>query len=238
MASRFKNLFTDDTLRFLRALKRNNDREWFKARRERYERDVREPMVALVEQLAVDFQTFAPDIVASPRLSIFRIYRDTRFSGDKSPLKTHVSASFRWRGLPKGEGAGLYVEINPGWVWMGGGCYAPDAPQLLRIREHISSTFPAIERIVRAPAFKRAVGILDGERLTRVPRGFSKEDPAAEYLKFRQFIAGCEHPPEFATSARFYPALVNTCKAIMPLVRFLNQPFTGALRPAATRQYR
>jgi uncharacterized protein (TIGR02453 family) len=225
MASRFTTPFTDNTLRFLRALKRNNDREWFKARKDLYERDVRGPMAALIEQLAVDFRTFAPELVASPRLSMFRIYRDTRFSEDKSPLKTHVAAAFPRRGLPKGEGAGLYVEVTPGWVWMGGGCYAPDAPHLLRMREHISATFPAIERIVRASAFKRTVGTLDGERLTRVPRGFAKDDPAAEYLKFRHFIAGCEYPAELATSARFYPTLVGTFKAVMPLVRFLNEAF-------------
>jgi uncharacterized protein (TIGR02453 family) len=224
----FRNPFTTGTLRFLRALKRHNDREWFKARRERYERDVRGPMVALIEQLAVDFRTFAPEMVASPRLSLYRIYRDTRFSDDKAPLKTQIAASFRRRGLEKGEGAGLYVEINPGWVWMGGGFYAPEPPQLLKMREHISGSYPAIDRVVRAPAFKRAVGMLDGERLTRVPRGFSKEDPAAEYLKFRHFLAGCEYPPEFATSARFYPTLVSTYKAIMPLIRFLNEPFVGA----------
>ena len=228
MPRRFQTPFTTDTLRFLRSLKRHNDREWFKARRDRYERDVRGPMVALIEQLAIDFRTFAPEIVASPRLSLYRIYRDTRFSEDKSPLKTQIAASFPWRALPKGEGAGLYVEINPGWVWMGGGFYAPEAPHLLRMREHISASYPAIERVVRASAFTRAVGMLDGERLTRVPRGFAKEDPAAEYLKFRHFLAGCEYPPEFATSARFYPTLVTTYKAIMPLVRFLNEPFLGA----------
>ena len=227
MASRFKTPFTDTTLSFLRALKRNNDREWFKARSGRFEHDVRGPMAALVEQLALDFRTFAPELVASPRVSIFRMYRDTRFSEDKSPLKTHIAAVFPWRGMPKGEGVGLYVEVTPGWVWMGGGCHTPAAPHLLRIREHVSSTFPAIERIVRAPAFKRAVGTLDGRRLTRVPRGFAKEDPAADYLKFRDFIAGCEYPPEFATSARFYPALVRTFKAVMPLVRFLNAASVG-----------
>jgi uncharacterized protein (TIGR02453 family) len=228
----FSSPFTPSTLRFLRALKRNNDRDWFKARREQYERDVKGPMVALIEQLAADFRTFAPEIVASPRLSLFRIYRDTRFSEDKSPLKTHVAASFRWRGFGKGEGAGLYVEIAPAWVWMGGGVYAPDPLQLHRIREHISASFPRIEAVVRASAFKRAVGKLEGERLTRVPRGFAKEDPAAEYLKFRHFLAACEYPAEFATSAKFYPTLVTTYKAIMPLIRFLNEPLLGVLKGA------
>src|SRR4051812_6934994 len=190
--------FTPETLRFLRALKRNNDREWFRARRDRHESVVRAPMIALIERLAVDFRRFAPEIVASPKTSLYRIYRDTRFSEDKSPLKTHISASFRWRELPKGRAAGLYLEINPGWVWMGGGFYAPEPADLVRIREHLSSTYPEIQALVRKPAFRTAVGSLDGEKLTRIPRGFAKDDPSAEYLKFKHYLAGREFPPEFA----------------------------------------
>ena len=226
------DVFSPAALRFLRSLKRNNDREWFAARREIYERDVRAPMIALIERLAEDFRRFAPEMVASPKLSLYRIYRDTRFSEDKSPLKTQIAASFRWRGAEKGRAAGLYVEVNPGWVWMGGGFYAPEPGDLVRIRDHIASTFPEIRRITRAAAFRRAVGELDGERLTRVPRGFSKDDPAAEYLKFRYFLAGREFPPAFATSRQFYPTLLDTYRAVMPLVRFLNAPLwpgrTGA----------
>jgi len=180
--------------------------------------------IAVIERLALDFHRFAPEMVASPKLSLYRIYRDTRFSDDKSPLKTHISASFRRRGLPKGGGAGLYLEVNPGWVWMGGGFYSPEATHLVRIREHIAGTYPAIRRIGRARAFVRTVGILDGDRLTRVPRGFAKEHPAAEYLRYKNFLAGREFPPAFATSTKFYPTLVETFRAIMPLVRFLNEP--------------
>ena len=215
-------MFTPETLKFLRALKRNNDREWFKARKGKYEEHVRGPMIAVIERLARDFQAFAPEIVASPKTSLYRIYRDTRFSDNKTPLKTQVSASFRWKGLAKGEGAGLYLEVHPRWVWMGGGFWAPPAPQLVRIREHIADTFPEIERLSRSRRFASVFGILDGEKLTRVPRGYPKDHPAAEYLKFKQFLAGREFPPEFATSAGFYPALIQTYKAAMPLVRFLN----------------
>jgi uncharacterized protein (TIGR02453 family) len=225
------SVFTPATLKFLRSLKRNNNREWFAARRDVYERDVRAPMIALIERLAVDFRRFAPEIVASPKQSLYRIYRDTRFSEDKSPLKTQIAASFRWRGAEKGRAAGLYLEVNPGWVWMGGGFYAPEPADLVRIREHIASTYPEIRRITRAAAFRRTVGELDGERLTRVPRGFAKDDGAAEYLKFRYFLAGREFPPEFATSAKFHATLLDTYKAIMPLVRFLNEP----LWPEKTR---
>ena len=217
-------MFTPETLKFLRALTRNNDREWFKARKDKYEEHVRAPMIAVIERLAVDFQKFAPEILASPKTSLYRIYRDTRFSENKTPLKTQVSASFRWKGLPKGEGAGLYLEVHPKWVWMGGGFWAPPAPQLVRIREHVAETFPEIERLSRSKTFKSMFGSLDGEKLTRVPRGYPKDHPAAEYLKFKQFLAGREFPPEFATSADFYPALVQTYKAAMPLIRFLNEP--------------
>jgi uncharacterized protein (TIGR02453 family) len=215
--------FSPESLRFLRALKRNNDREWFRTRRDDYDRVVRGPMIAVIEQLALDFRRFAPEMMASPTISLYRVYRDTRFSADKSPLKTHVAASFRWRGLPKGAGAGLYLEVNPRWVWMGGGFYSPGPQQLVRIRTHISDTYPEIHRLVRTAAFKRVLGTLDGDRLTRLPRGYAPDDPAAQYLKYKHFLAGREFPPAFATTSAFYPALVETFKAAMPLLRFLNE---------------
>ena len=220
-------MITLETLKFLRALKRNNDREWFRARKDQYEQHVRGPMIAVIERLAIDFKRFAPEIEASPKTSLYRIYRDTRFSEDKTPLKIQVSASFRWKGIPRGESAGLYLEVHPQWVWMGGGFWAPPAPQLVRIREHIADTFPEIQRLTRAGRFRKVLGTLDGETLARVPRGYAADHPAAEYLKFKQFLAGREFPPEFATSAAFYPALVETYKAIMPLIRFLNEPLAA-----------
>jgi uncharacterized protein (TIGR02453 family) len=219
--------FSVETLRFLRALKRNNDRDWFQARRERYDRFVRAPMVDVIEQLDRDFRRFAPELIATPRLSLYRIYRDTRFSDNKAPLKTNIAASFPWRGLPKHEGAGLYLEVGPGWVWAGGGMWAPQPPQLHRVREHIANTYPEIQRIAHAAPFRRAVGSLEGERLTRVPRGFAKDDPASDFLKHRRFVAGREFPADLATSRSFYPTVLRTFKAILPLVRFLNEPMIG-----------
>ena len=101
--------FQPRALSFLRALKRNNDREWFKARKDRYDEVLRTPMIALIERLAVDFRTFAPELVAAPKASLYRIYRDTRFSDNKAPLKTHVAAVFPCRGLARHQGAGLYL---------------------------------------------------------------------------------------------------------------------------------
>ena len=216
--------FTTDTLRFLRALKRNNDRDWFKSRKADYERHVRTPMIAVIEQLAKDFRRVAPELVASPKASLYRIYRDTRFSEDKTPLKTHAAAVFPWKGLARHEGAGLYFEVAPGWVWIGGGMYAPQSPELIRIREHIADTWPEIHTIVRRPSFRRQIGEIGGDRLSRTPRGYAQDHPASEYLKHRQFIAGKQFPASFAYSAEFYPTLLSTFRAMMPLVRFLNEP--------------
>ena len=228
--------FTRKTLAFLRALKRNNDREWFRARKPEYEQHVRGPMIELLARLSADFPRFAPELVSEPRVSLYRIYRDTRFSEDKTPLKTHVSAHFPSRRFPRGEGSGLYLEVAPAWVWMGGGLYMPSSSDLRLIREHIASNHRTLHRIVTGAAFRRAVGQLEGERLSRVPRGYLKEHPAAEYLRYRQFLAGCEHEAEFATSPRFYPKLLSVFEAIVPLIRFLNEPLIkGAERRSLTQ---
>jgi uncharacterized protein (TIGR02453 family) len=216
--------FTPKTLSFLRSLKRNNDREWFRARKDQYDAHVKAPMVSLIEQLARDFQAFAPELVATPKC-IYRIYRDTRFSDDKTPLKTQIAASFRWRGLDRHQGAGLYIEVAPQWVWVGGGMYAPETAQLAAVREHIAAHYRQLEAIVESPGFRRAVGRLEGERLQRVPRGYDKSHPAAEYLRHRQFLAGKEYPATFACSPKFYSGVLGVYRQVAPLVRFLNEPF-------------
>jgi uncharacterized protein (TIGR02453 family) len=211
-------------LTFLRALKRHNDRDWFRARKDQYEQAIRTPMAQIVERLAADFRAFAPDLVAAPKVSLLRIYRDTRFSENKAPFKTQVAAVFPCRGLPKHQGAGLYFEVTPAWVWAGGGLYAPDTSQLQAVREHVAVNWQRLRAIVESPGFRRRFGQLEGERLQRVPRGFPRDHAAAEYLKHRQFIAGREFPASFACSPRFYAGLVDLFKTLAPLTRFLNEP--------------
>ena len=220
--------FTSKSVAFLRSLKRNNNREWFLSRKDQYDTHVRGPMIAVVERLADDFRTFAPELIASPKQSLFRIYRDTRFSEDKKPLKTHAAAVFRTRHLPKPQGAGLYFEIAGGWVWIGGGMWRPEPPELVRLREHIADTWPEIRDITRAAAFRKRFQELSGDTMSRVPRGYAAAHPAAAFLKFRQFYGGAEFPASLAYSNEFYPTLVATFKALMPLVRFLNEPLVEA----------
>lgn len=223
------NPFTAKTVSFLRALARHNDRDWFHARRDEYERDVRGPMLAVVGQLAEDFASFAPEMVADPKISLFRQWRDTRFSENKAPLKTNVAAVFPHRVLGWMSGAGLYFEIAPKWVWIGGGIYAPDTSQLQAVREHVAAHHRQLHALTSSPAFKK-IGGLRGEQLARVPRGFAKDHPAAGYLRHRQFLGFREEAAEFATRPDFYKQLVSTFRALLPLCRFLNAPIVAMRR--------
>jgi uncharacterized protein (TIGR02453 family) len=219
-----------ESIAFLRALKRNNRREWFQPRKEQFDAQVRAPMLAIVERLARDLHAIAPEIVVDPKTAIYRIYRDTRFSENKTPYKTHIAAVFPWRGLAKHEGAGLYFHVSPDDVWMGGGMYAPQTQQLQAVREHIAANGRRLRALVESPGFRRHVGRLEGEQLQRVPRGFPKDHPAAEYLRHRQFLAGRELPPASACGPKFYATLLTVFRHVAPLARFLNEPLTHGPR--------
>jgi uncharacterized protein (TIGR02453 family) len=216
-------VFTPKTLSFLRLLTRNNDRGWFHANRAEYDTHVHAPMRSVVERLAGEFPKFAPELTADPKISLFRPWRDTRFSEDKTPLKTHVAATFPYRSLGRMNGEGLYFEVAPKWVWIGGGLYSPDTAQLAALREHIAHNHHQLTSIVTSTGFKR-LGGLQGDRLTRVPRGFAKDHPAAHYLQFKQFMGFREEPASFATRPGFYRELLATFRQLTPLVRFLNEP--------------
>jgi len=218
---------TPKTLSFLRSLKRNNNREWFHARKDQFELHCRTPMIEIVERLAVDMRAFAPELIADPKVSLFRQFRDTRFSNDKTPLKTNIAATFPNRTLGRMNGAGLYFEVAPGYVWIGGGCYAPDTSQLQLIREHILDHHRRLDSIVNSPAFKK-LGGLRGDQFARVPRGFDKNHRAVPYLMHKQFMGFREEPAAFATSKDFYKNLLGTFKTLAPLVRFLNEPLIAA----------
>lgn len=219
--------FTPKTLSFLRALKKNNEREWFHSHRDQYEAHCRGPMIAIVEQLAKDFKSFAPEMLADPKVSLFRQFRDTRFSEDKTPLKTNIAAVFPNRKLGRMNGAGLYFEVAPGWVWIGGGLWAPDTSQLQLVREHIVKHHKQFDAIVKSPGFKK-LGGLKGDTMSRVPRGFPKDHKAAAYLQRKQFLGFREEPAALATSKDFYKQLVWTFKTLTPLMRFLNEPLIAA----------
>jgi uncharacterized protein (TIGR02453 family) len=219
--------FTPRTLAFLRGLKRHNDREWFAEHREAYERDVKAPMVQLVERLAVDLRPIAPELLASPRGSLYRIHRDTRFSADKSPFKTQIAAVFPHRDLPRHQGAGLYLEIGPAGVMVAGGIYMPQPPELHALRQFLVENFGRFRALVESPRFRRAAGPVRGDSLKRVPRGFPPDHPAAEYLKLRQFLFGRDFPTAFAVEPGFYRRVLTLFEHMAPVVRLLNLPLVA-----------
>ncbi len=221
--------FTPRTLTFLRGLKRNNDRAWFAKHRDAYERDVRQPMIALVERLARDLRAFAPDLVASPRASLYRIYRDTRFSSNKLPFKTQAGAIFPHRELPRHQGASLYLEIGPDGAMIVGGVYMPEPPDLHALREYMAPNYGRFRTLVESLTFKRTVGAVYGDSLKRVPRGYAPNHPAAEYLKLKQFIFGKDYPAAFAVSPAFYGTVVRQFERMAPVIAFLNEPLVAAL---------
>ncbi|MGE5815025.1 MAG: DUF2461 domain-containing protein [Acidobacteriota bacterium] len=224
--------FPPGATRFLRSLKRHNNREWFRSRRAQFDELVDAPMNAVIEQLAHDLRTFLPDVIASPRVSRYRLYRDTRFSDNKTPLKTHVGAVFPSRHLPRHEGPGLYFEIAGGWVYAGGGIYMPQPETVQLLREHIATHYGRLARIISRRLFRSLFGELQGDKLTRMPRGFPADHPAGDLLKYRQMLVGREWPASFASSPRFYSELLRTFRTAAPLIRFLNEPIArGSERP-------
>lgn len=224
--------FTDRTLRFLRALTRNNRREWFHERRAAYDADVHGPMVAVIEHLAADLPRVAPEFVATPKVSMFRPWRDTRFSADKKPLKTNVAAVFPHRSLGRMQGASLYFEVAPDYVWIGGGLYAPDSAMLHAVRTHIAADHRRLVRLTSTAAFKKICGAMKGAQSTRIPRGFDADHPAADLLRHKQYLAFREEPATFAARPDFYRQLLSTFAAMAPFVAFLNEPIVAARQRA------
>jgi len=227
--------FPPEGLAFLRQLRRNNNRDWFQAHKDAYENTVKAPMAELVLAIGEAFRRFAPEMVADPKVSLYRIYRDTRFSRDKSPYKTQTAAVFPVRGLPKNSGPGLYFHISPEEVLIGGGIYMPE-PELLRaVRQHIAAHPRKFASIVEGPGFRKAFGELEGEQLRSVPKGFVSDHTAARYLRYKQFLFGEEHPASLATTPRLLPAILKCFKNGMPLIRFLSEP-ASRLASATARQ--
>lgn len=233
--------FSADTLRFFRGLKRRNERPWFDAHRDEYEAHVRAPMRELVEEMDVRLARFAPEIVGDPKHSIFRIYRDIRFSKDKSPYKTHVAAWFYHRDATRKVGAdgedgsaGFYVQVSPGDSFSGGGIWMPARSVLNKIRDAIADDPQGFARVAGAPVLKRRFGGLDAEEvLKRMPRGFLEDHPAARWLKFRSFTAGRLLRDAEATGPGLAARLESDFRAMLALVRWLNAAL--GLRAAARR---
>ena len=216
--------FPGDGIDFMKRLKRNNNRPWFEKHKEEYEAFVKLPMQSLIVALQPHFERFAPEFDAHPKKSLFRIYRDVRFSKDKTPYKTHVAAHFVLRGKPKGvEGSGYYLHIEPGEVFIGGGIYMPDGDQLKKIRKATAGQPERFLSILQQRQFKKTFKRLQGEKLQRVPQGYEPDHPMAEWLKYKQFFVWVEWAEARSLKEKFAGDVAEVFEAATPLVRFLNE---------------
>lgn len=221
--------FPSTAFTFLRGLARNNRKDWFEARRDTYENDVRAPMRALVDELDAVLGRIAPEFRGDPRKSMFRIHRDIRFSNDKSPYKTHAACwlfhadAGHGVGQEAHGGAGFYVHVEPGECMIGGGLWMPPKPALDRIRDRLAEDPKSFERIMKGPALKRRFGSLSAEHvLTRVPRGYDPEHPAAAWLRYKSFTVGRSLPDSAVQSRALLKTVRTGIEAMLPFVRWLN----------------
>jgi uncharacterized protein (TIGR02453 family) len=222
--------FSREGIDFFRGLARHNDREWFLPRKPIFEERLRQPMQELVGAVNVAMRRFAPEYVTDPDKAIYRFYRDTRFSPDKTPYKDHIAASLTRRGMARHQGAGYYFQVSHKEVGIGGGVYMPPPESLLAIRRHIETHYQEFERILRSRTLRRLFGEMWGEQLARVPKGFCSTHPAAGLLRYKQFLYWAELPAEIATTPSLFREIVARFRAIAPFMEFLNAPLVAARR--------
>ena len=227
--------FPNEAITFFRGLARNNHREWFLPRKPLFEEKVKGPMWQLVEALNTAMKEFAPEYTTDPAKAIYRFYRDTRFSKDKSPYKDHIAASFSRRGTGCEGAAGYYVSVSHKNVGVGGGVYMPMPATLLAIRNHIAEHADEFRRVCAARSLKTLYGEMQGQQLSRVPKGFAKDHPAEDLLRYKQFLYFTELPVEMATTPQLFPEVRKRFRAIAPFLEFLNAPLLGARRKPEDR---
>jgi uncharacterized protein (TIGR02453 family) len=223
--------FRPAALTFLRALTRNNKREWFEANRERYDSEVKRPLQILVEEVDARLGDIAPEMIGNPKKSVFRIYRDVRFSKDKSPYKTNAAAWFYHRDaghavgtMAAHGGAGFYFQIAPKECQVAGGIWMPPTAALKTLRDAIANDAGELESVLGQAKFKRTFGTLSDEAvLKRTPRGFDPEHPAAALLRYKSFTVGRPLTDEEVLSPRLPDIVAKHYATMLPLVRWLNR---------------
>lgn len=224
------NGFDPKALAFFRKLAKNNDREWFKAHKSEYDTCLRDPMLALLANLNTRFARFAPDHITEPKKAIYRIYRDTRFSKSKIPLKTNISAMFGHRLLPKNYCAGFYFHVAATDCAVGVGYYMPEPEQLKAIRTAIVDNPKPFEKIVNDRKLIARMGKLAGEKLQRVPKGFDPDNPASEYAKMKQFHFFRQFDPKLALSKKLADDVAKCFEACAPFTAYLNNIILSTMR--------
>ena len=218
-------------LTFLRNLARHNDREWFTPRKAIYEAELKEPMLAIVRKITEAMIDFAPNHVRPAEKSVFRIYRDTRFSADKRPYKTHVAAWWLHNGLEKTSGAGYYFHIGAKEVVIAAGSYMPDKDQLAAIRHWLLDHHQEFRKLLQNAAVRRTFKEFEGNALTRPPKGLPPDHPALDLIRCRQWGLSATLPAEEALKPTIAATVIRHFKIAAPVVDALNTPIAAAQAP-------
>jgi uncharacterized protein (TIGR02453 family) len=216
---------------FLRNLARHNDREWFTPRKAVFEAELKEPMLAIVRKVTDAMTDFAPNHVRPAEKSLFRIYRDTRFSNDKRPYKTHVAAWWSHQGLEKTSGAGFYFHISPKEVVVAAGAYMPEKDQLAAIRNWLLDHHAEFRKLLRSAALRKVFAEFQGNALTRPPKGFPKDHPALDLIQCRQWGLHASLPAEAALKPELAATIIRSFRLAAPVVDALNTPIAAAAAP-------
>ena len=219
-------MLQSSTLKFLKGLKKNNNKLWFDAHRKQYEA-ARNDFEALIRSVLDKHCKNDPDLKGlTAKKCMFRINRDIRFSKDKSPYKTNFGASMDKGGKKSGL-AGYYFHLEPGKSFLGGGIWMPQPDFLRKIRQEIDYCFDEFTKILSAKKFKtlyKELYIGEDVRLTKVPQGFEKNNPAAEYLKFKSWLVLADIDDSTLTSKDLLNKTVDAFCVMQPFVKFLNRP--------------
>lgn len=216
---------------FLRNLARHNDREWFQPRKAEFEELLKEPMLAIVRRITDAMLDFAPNHVRPAEKSLFRIYRDTRFSNDKRPYKTHVAAWWSHQGLQKTSGAGYYFHISAKEVIVAAGAYMPEKEQLSAIRHWLLDNHVTFRKLLQKSAVRKTFSEFEGNALTRPPKGFPPDHPALDLIRCRQWGLATTLPAKTALDRKLAEVIIRHFKIAAPVVDALNTPIAAALAP-------
>lgn len=225
--------FTREAIDFLTDLRANNDRGWFQPRKADYERLLKRPMEDLCRALADEFAARGLPMVADPAKSPFRIYRDIRFSRDKTPYTTHASASFPWREGGAEARIGAYFHFEPGRMSAGGGMWHPETPRIAAWRALVATDPGRLHAAIEDPEFVAEFGEVGGDRLTRVPAGYPKDHPDADLLRLKDVVFGRPMSDAEALSLGLPRILADAFGKATPVFRLLASLRPGAPLPAA-----
>lgn len=210
--------------KFLKDLKKNNNRDWFTENKKRYQ-DEHEDMITFADALLAKMNEH--DAIETPtgKKSLYRIYRDVRFSKDKSPYKTNWGGGFKRATAARRGGYYFHIQAD-GQSFIGGGFWAPSKDDLQRIREEIATDASELRSIITDPAFISMFKTLDGEQLKTAPKGFDKEDPNIDLLRYKQFIFGRNFTDKEVQSPDFLEIANETFKAMRPFFDFMSDVLT------------